>query len=785
MQRSILLACLALVLLVSTAHAQVPATISYQGILTDGAGTVVPNGSYRLTLKLYDAGSGGNASWTEMQDVMTVDGLFNVVLGTQTPMRLLFDTQLWLGISVDGGAELAPRIKLTSSSYSMRAARADTSDYSMHAQSADMADDATTVGGFAVSSTPAANTILALDGSGKIPVSAIPSVPAVVQDASLTAVKIASGEVVKSINTLHDDVELAAGSNVSITPNGNVLTISATPGGGGGDITAVAAGAGLTGGGTAGDVTLSIADQGVTAAKLKEGDITESKIGTGQVVKGLNGLTDQVQLTAGANIQIAPSGNAITISATAGGDITAVNTAGNSGLTGGAQSGDVSLAIADAGVTAAKLSSAGSSNGQVLTSQTGSVQWADPAGLTLPYSKVVNYATSPFVVNNSSSTNTGNGIEGIANEGAGVMGRSAKYSGVEGQSSFSYGVVGHSFANTGHAGVYGQNFDGNGVKGLSASSSYAGVVGINNVGDGVVGSSESSTFSGVRGMNTNGNGVFGSSDASAKSGVYGRNSKTDGFAVYGLNSTAGTSGYLGGEFGAVGNRGDFTGWLGYSDGGVLGKHNPSSTYTYLGMSNRACYVRGTFYQGNGVFEAHPTSTVWTTNKPATVKLNDGSKVKLFAEEATEVLFSDYGEGRLVNGRVHIDLDAEFQQTVTVSAQHPLKVFVQLEDDCNGVFITNKSATGFDVVELQQGNSNARFSYRVVCKRKYYEHERLATQEEDIVFNQRMLETAWPEVIAEQEAIDAKVLDATEKTLELRERMLRDAPPVSTPRNSGD
>jgi hypothetical protein len=299
-------------------------------------------------------------------------------------------------------------------------------------------------------------------------------------------------------------------------------------------------------------------------------------------------------------------------------------------------------------------------------------------------------------------------------------------------------------------------------------------------GHGVFGLSNTLNYAGVFGQNQVGNGVYGSSTGSGACGVLGRSDQLDGFGVYGLNHTTSTSGYLGGEYGAVGSRGDFTGWLGYSDGGVLGKHNPSGTFTYLGMSDRACYVRGKFYQGNGVFEAHPTSTVWTTNKPATVKLNNGSRVKLFAEEATEVLFSDYGEGQLVGGRVHIDLDAEFQQTVTVSAQHPLKVFVQLEDDCNGVFITNKSATGFDVVELQQGTSNARFSYRVVCKRKYYEDERLATQEEDIVFNQRMLETAWPEVIAEQEAIDARVLDETGKTLELHERMLRDAPPVSIP-----
>ena len=42
------------------------------------------------------------------------------------------------------------------------------------------------------------------------------------------ALNVASGKVVKSVNSLTDDVTLAAGANVSILPSGNTLTISAT-----------------------------------------------------------------------------------------------------------------------------------------------------------------------------------------------------------------------------------------------------------------------------------------------------------------------------------------------------------------------------------------------------------------------------------------------------------------------------------------------------------------------------------------------------------------------------
>jgi hypothetical protein len=45
---------------------------------------------------------------------------------------------------------------------------------------------------------------------------------------AVTAAKIAPGQVLKSLNGLTDQVVLTAGSNISITPNGNSLTIAST-----------------------------------------------------------------------------------------------------------------------------------------------------------------------------------------------------------------------------------------------------------------------------------------------------------------------------------------------------------------------------------------------------------------------------------------------------------------------------------------------------------------------------------------------------------------------------
>jgi hypothetical protein len=50
-----------------------------------------------------------------------------------------------------------------------------------------------------------------------------------IADGAVTASKIGSGQVVKSLNSLTDNIVLAAGSNITITPSGNTLTIDANP----------------------------------------------------------------------------------------------------------------------------------------------------------------------------------------------------------------------------------------------------------------------------------------------------------------------------------------------------------------------------------------------------------------------------------------------------------------------------------------------------------------------------------------------------------------------------
>jgi hypothetical protein len=95
--------------------------ISYQGTLTDLTGVPV-SATATMQFALYDAASGGAAKWgPETQGVTVMNGLFNVLLGSVTPINPANLTgDLWLDITVNG-EQLTPRERLTTVPYAVEA----------------------------------------------------------------------------------------------------------------------------------------------------------------------------------------------------------------------------------------------------------------------------------------------------------------------------------------------------------------------------------------------------------------------------------------------------------------------------------------------------------------------------------------------------------------------------------------------------------------------------------------------------------------------------------------
>ncbi len=120
--RALIKASLFIILNSFLLFSQVPSTISYQGILKNNNG-ILQNGSFTMTFDLYNTSNGGTPIWNEtQQNVNVTNGIFNVLLGSVTPItNVPFDVPYWLQVIVSGTT--LPRIKLSTSAYSFNSAR--------------------------------------------------------------------------------------------------------------------------------------------------------------------------------------------------------------------------------------------------------------------------------------------------------------------------------------------------------------------------------------------------------------------------------------------------------------------------------------------------------------------------------------------------------------------------------------------------------------------------------------------------------------------------------------
>ena len=119
MRRLILSFCL----LLSTNALAVPTELVHQGRLFDSGGLAL-SGTQDLSFALYDTASGGSAVWSEDLTAVPFDnGYFSVQLGQTSALdsTILDGSTLYLGITVNSGAEMTTRVPLLSVPYAVRA----------------------------------------------------------------------------------------------------------------------------------------------------------------------------------------------------------------------------------------------------------------------------------------------------------------------------------------------------------------------------------------------------------------------------------------------------------------------------------------------------------------------------------------------------------------------------------------------------------------------------------------------------------------------------------------
>lgn len=250
-----------------------------QGRLTTGTSNeAVVDGQHTLTINVYAEGS-NTAIATETDVVTTMDGIFTTTIGDNSTLDLDADLNYEISVTVDGGAELNPRIMIGDAPTAIAADIAGT---------AELALDANAVGGFQVSADGqiGPNQIVTTDAQGRLHASLLEG--------------LLEGGVVTSINGETGAINLNVnGSGVSLDNDGEGnLTLNITGGGGGGEFTLPFTGTNASGSGsTAFSLTSTGAGSAATFINTSTGTALNLRS------QGTANATLDVESTGGAAIE--------------------------------------------------------------------------------------------------------------------------------------------------------------------------------------------------------------------------------------------------------------------------------------------------------------------------------------------------------------------------------------------------------------------------------------------------------------------------------------------------
>ncbi len=270
--QSALLGALALGWLAGPARA-VPVTTGFTARIQDASGPI--DGPVNLSFAIYDRATGGTLIWQETHTGVTADqGLVFVSLGSVSPSTNGLDESVFTGdamfleVSVNGDVQ-SPRVPILSVPYAVHAATADR------------------LGTLAPGDVALANhnhdSRYALINHNHDGVYAPVNHNHDTRYAALNHdhdSRYFTQTALSTAGTLNDTANPVDWTKLKGVPAGLADGVDNDSGG---DITAVVAGSGLTGGATSGSATLGIAPGGVTSAHLAPGSVTAAAIGKNQV----------------------------------------------------------------------------------------------------------------------------------------------------------------------------------------------------------------------------------------------------------------------------------------------------------------------------------------------------------------------------------------------------------------------------------------------------------------------------------------------------------------------
>jgi hypothetical protein len=231
---------------------------------------------------------------------------------------------------------------------------------------------------------------------------------------------------------------------------------------------------------------------------------------------------------------------------------------------------------------------------------------------------------------------------------------------------------------------------------------------------------------GVDGYSNNNNGVGAvtynpSATNGGRSGLFGVDSSTDG--------GAGNVGVTGLSVNGTGVRGQSTygfgvaGWSTEGGGlfGLAGGEAPAIEGVG-GTSNDSSGLSLVTYQASGKSEfwvtndsnAHVNGLIYTNgNCSKGCDRTRGERIVSYAAQTSAPMLEDVGESQLSSGRARVAIDASLARAIDQGA--PYVVFVTPEGQSHGLYVTDKTPSGFAVVENDGGRSSIPFGYRIVAK----------------------------------------------------------------------